>query len=57
MKKREYESPQMEIIDVKMEHGFMKASIVDEDNKSEVKSEGHEVGETFDFSGDTDGWE
>jgi hypothetical protein len=57
MRKKEYDSPQMEILDVKLEKGFMKASIVDEDNKSEVKSEGHEVGETFDFSNETSGWE
>lgn len=57
MRKKCYEAPGMEIIHVELEHGFMKASIFEPEDKHDkgVTIQNHEFGETHDFT--DDGWD
>ena len=48
MKRTVYEAPVTERFQVELEGAFMAASIVDEDNATNVSTSGHEVGQTFD---------
>ncbi len=53
MKKKEYEIPRMDKLEVELEKGFMKASVFDPENNQDdgVTITGHEVGNTGDYSG------
>ena len=44
MKRTVYEAPVTELFRVELEGDFMAASIVDEDNKTGVTANGHEIG-------------
>lgn len=57
MKKKEYESPRMDKLEVELEQGFMKASVFDPEDKHDkgVTIEGHEFGNSQDFTGS--GWD
>ena len=52
-KKEKYESPRTEKTQVNLESGFMTASIFEEGNDQDkgVSIEGHEVGNTGDYTG------
>lgn len=52
MKKKEYEIPRMDKLEVELEKGFMKASVFDSGNDQDdgVTITGHEVGNTGDYS-------
>lgn len=52
MKKKEYEIPRMDKLEVELEKGFMKASVFDPENNQDdgVTITGHEVGNTGDYS-------
>ena len=52
MKRTVYEAPVTELFRVELEGDFMAASIVDEDNKTGVTANGHEIGGTTDVSND-----
>ena len=53
MKKKEYEIPRMDKLEVELEQGFMKASVFEPENGHDkgVTIEGHEFGNNQDFSG------
>lgn len=53
MKKNHYEKPQTLRTAVEVENGFMSASVFDPENNADdgVSIEGHEVGNTGDYSG------
>lgn len=57
MKKKEYEIPRMDKLEVELEKGFMKASVFDPADKHDkgVTIEGHEFGNSQDFTGS--GWD
>lgn len=57
MKKKEYEIPRMDKLEVELEKGFMKASIFEPEDGHDkgVTIEGHEFGNSQDFT-DT-GWD
>ena len=57
MKKKEYEIPRMDKLEVELEQGFMKASIFEPEDGHDkgVTIEGHEFGKSQDFT-DT-GWD
>ena len=57
MKKKEYESPRMDKLEVELEQGFMKASVFEPENKHDkgVTIEGHGFGNSQDFTGT--GWD
>ncbi len=57
MKKKEYEIPRMDKMEVELEKGFMKASIFEPEDKHDegVTIQNHEFGESYDFT--TDGWD
>lgn len=57
MKKKEYEIPRMDKLEVELEKGFMKASVFDPEDKHDkgVTIEGHEFGNSQDFTGS--GWD
>lgn len=52
MKRKEYEIPRMDKMEVELEKGFMKASIFDPENQQDdgVNISGHEVGNTGDYT-------
>lgn len=52
MKKKEYEIPRMDKLEVELEQGFMKASVFDPESNQDdgVTITGHEVGNTGDYS-------
>lgn len=52
MKRKEYEIPRMDKMEVELEKGFMKASIFDAENQQDdgVNISGHEVGNTGDYT-------
>lgn len=55
-KKEKYESPRTEKTQVNLESGFMTASIFEEENNQDgVSIEGHEVGNTGDYT--NEGWD
>ena len=55
--KKKYEAPQTDLTQVELEQGFMSASIFDADNDQDdgVRIEGHEVGNTGDYT--EKGWD
>lgn len=54
MKKKEYEIPRMDKLEVELEKGFMKASVFEkQENTESLTIEDHKVDETFDFSDDS----
>lgn len=54
MKKKKYETPQTRYLEVELEQGFMKASVVDKDgNNSEVTTTDQEISGDFDFTDNT----
>ena len=57
MKKKEYEIPRMDKLEVELEQGFMKASVFEPENKHDkgVTIEGHGFGNSQDFTGT--GWD
>lgn len=57
MKKKEYEIPRMDKMEVELEKGFMKASIFDPEDKHDkgVTIQNHEFVETHDFT--ESGWD
>lgn len=56
MKKLCYEAPDMEVVRVELEKGFMAASVFEtKDNSEDLKIKDHQVDETFDFS--DSGWD
>lgn len=60
MKKKLYETPRTQHVEVELEQGFMSASIFDPGNQQDdgVSIDGHEVGNTGDYTGigwDNDG--
>lgn len=57
MKRKEYEIPRMDKMEVELEKGFMKASIFDPEDKHDegVTIQNHEFGETHDFT--DEGWD
>lgn len=57
MKKKEYEIPRMDKLEVELEKGFMKASVFDPEDGHDkgVTIEGHEFGNRQDFTGS--GWD
>ncbi|WP_317309172.1 hypothetical protein [Phocaeicola plebeius] len=51
-KQKEYEAPQTTCLEVELEQGFMKASVVDkEDSDSEVTAGNQTISEDWDFTG------
>lgn len=49
---KEYEAPQTTCLEVELEQGFMKASVVDkEDSDSEVTAGNQTISEDWDFTG------
>lgn len=56
MKRKEYESPEMEILDVELEHGFMGASAIEKDEDAEVKNTSQEIEGTYTFD-ENSAWE
>lgn len=49
---KEYEAPQTTCLEVELEQGFMKASVVDkEDSDSEVTAGNKTISEDWDFTG------
>lgn len=53
MKKKCYDAPDMEVIHVELEKGFMAASVVDKDDpmpNSDVTAGSQAIGEEFDFT-------
>ena len=51
-KQKEYEAPQTTCLEVELEQGFMKASVVDkEDSDSEVTAGNQTISEDLDFTG------
>lgn len=62
MKKKEYEIPRMDKLEVELEKGFMKASVfVNKDDSEALPIENQTLGEEFDFSNGTgfggNGWD
>lgn len=57
MKKKEYEIPRMDKLEVELEKGFMKASVFDPEDGHDkgVTIEGHGFGNSQDFTGS--GWD
>lgn len=57
MKRKEYEIPRMDKMEVELEKGFMKASVFDPADKHDkgVSIEGHGFGNSQDFTGS--GWD
>lgn len=57
MKKKEYEIPRMDKLEVELEQGFMKASVFDPEDGHDkgVTIEGHGFGNDQDFTGS--GWD
>ena len=57
MKRKEYEIPRMDKLEVELEKGFMKASVFDpaDEHDKGVTIEGHEFGNRQDFTGS--GWD
>ena len=57
MKKKEYEIPRMDKLEVELEQGFMKASVFEPENNHDkgVTIEGHGFGNSQDFTGT--GWD
>ena len=57
MKKKEYEIPRMDKLEVELEQGFMKASVFEPENGHDkgVTIEGHGFGNSQDFTGT--GWD
>lgn len=57
MKKKCYEAPDMEVVRVELEKGFMKASIFEPEDKHDegVTIQNHEFGESGNFT--DDGWD
>lgn len=52
MKKKEYEIPRMDKLEVELEKGFMAASVVDKEKpNSEVTAGNQSISEEFDFTG------
>lgn len=47
-KKMQYESPLTRRTRVELEAGFMKASVINKDDKDKVETSGHEMGSTYD---------
>lgn len=43
-----YEAPSTHRTQVQLEHGFMKASVINKDDKDKVETSGHEMGSTYD---------
>ena len=60
MEKKEYVAPEMTVMVVELEKGFMSASVIDDQNKGgKIKSVGQDY-ESFDFAGTDSGnitWE
>ena len=50
-KRKNYESPYIRRSQIETESGFCAASIIEPEEETGIKTEGHEVGETFDASG------
>lgn len=52
MKRQCYEAPDMEVIHVELEKGFMRASVFEPENNQDdgVTITGHEIGNTGDYS-------
>ena len=57
MKKKEYEIPRMDKLEVELEQGFMKASVFEPEDGHDkgVTIEGHGFGNSQDFTGS--GWD
>lgn len=57
MKKKEYEIPRMDKLEVELEKGFMKASVFEPEDGHDkgVTIEGHGFGNSQDFTGS--GWD
>lgn len=57
MKRKEYEIPRMDKMEVELEKGFMKASVFDpaDNHDKGVTIEGHGFGNSQDFTGS--GWD
>lgn len=52
MKKKLYETPRTQHVEVELEQGFMKASVVDkEESNSEVTAGSQTISKEFDFTG------
>lgn len=52
MKRKEYEIPRMDKMEVELEKGFMKASVVDkEDPNSDVTAGNQTISDDYDFTG------
>lgn len=51
-KQKEYETPQTTFVEVELEQGFMKASVVDKDEpNSDVTAGNQKISEDYDFTG------
>jgi len=51
-KQKEYETPQTTFVEVELEQGFMKASVVDKDeSNSDVTAGNQEISGDYDFTG------
>lgn len=52
MKKKLYETPRTQHVEVELEQGFMTASVFDPENQQDdgVSIDGHEVGNTGDYT-------
>lgn len=62
MKKKEYEIPRMDKLEVELEKGFMKASVfVNKDDSEALPIENQTLGNEFDFTDGTElngkGWD
>ena len=55
MKKKEYETPEMEIVEVTLESSFMKASIIEKDTDGKVTTTDQTIENDYDLSNNT--WE
>lgn len=56
MKKKKYEAPLTEYTQVELESGFMQASIIENEDDSEVTSGNQEIQGSHDFTDRDDVW-